>query len=126
MREPLRFLSEELAPALSKIGDWGVTGWAGLEIVAPYTSVVPSLQVYVPFEELHRGITGVFDEAMIREVQDGGNIEFWAIDTPLIATDHGGSAVPVINLPRLFSDLLALGGRAEDGAKHLREVEIGY
>ncbi len=48
------------------------------------------------------------------------------MDVPLIVADRADSDVPVISLPRLYSDLLSIGGRAKDGAEHLRETQIGY
>ncbi|HUU00371.1 MAG TPA: hypothetical protein VM425_02920 [Myxococcota bacterium] len=126
MRDPIRFLSDELAPVLNRFGEWAVTGWAGLELIAPYTNIVPSVQVYLPTDLFHRSSAEVFKELKISEVEDGGNIELWEMDAPLIVTDRVDSKVPVIGLPRLYSDLLSIGGRAKDGAEHLRETRIGY
>ena len=125
MRDPLRFLFDDLAPILNDCGDWAVTGWAGLEMTAPYTNIVPSVQIYLCTEQLVVSGVDIFDKATIREVEEGGNIELWEMNTPLLAAplDLG---MPVINLPRLYVDLLSIGGRAKDGAEHLRETQIGY
>ncbi len=127
MREPIRFLSDELMPLLNRLGDWAVTGWAGLEIAAPYVNSVPSLQVYLPAERFNqRNVEALFLEARIRKVDQGGNIEIWESALPLLVADRAEIDVPVVNFPRLYSDLLAIGGRAKDGAEHLRETRIGY
>lgn len=126
MRDPIRFLSEELAPALDKLGDWAVTGWAGLELVAPFVSVVPSLQMYVPTSQFRHDTAALFRQAGIREVEEGANIEIWEMDLPLLVASKGARGIPVINSPRLYADLLAIGGRAIDGAEHLREIELEY
>ena len=126
-RDPIRFLREELAPRLDEIGIWAITGWAGLEIVAPYVSTVPSLQVYLPTERFQpRIVDALFSEMRIRKVDEGGNIEIWESVTSLLVAGHAGTDVPVVNFPRLYSDLLEIGGRAREGAEHLRETRIGY
>ena len=119
-------MSDELAPLLNKLGDWAVTGWAGLEITAPFINIVPSLQIYLPTLQFHRDMATVFEEGRIRKVEEGGNIEIWEMDIPLLVATQRASGLPVVNSPRLYSDLLAIGGRAKDGAEHLREIEIGY
>jgi hypothetical protein len=126
MREPTRFLSDELAPLLNKLGDWAITGWAGLEITAPYVNIVPSLQIYLPPRQFHGDVTAVFKDGDITNVDEGGNIEVWEMDLPLLVSSQTTTGLPVTNLARLYSDLLALGGRAKDGAEHLREALIGY
>ncbi len=60
----------------------------------------------------------------IRKVDEGGNIEIRESVIPLLVA--GGTDVPVVNFPRLYSDLLEIGGRAREGAEHLRETRIGY
>jgi len=125
MRDSIQFLTEVLAPLLNQSGEWVVTGWAGLELVAPYTNFVPSLQIYVPGDQIHPVAARVFKEAKIRAVEEGGNVEIWELDGPLIAAAMPDSEVRVANLPRLYADLLAIGGRAKDGAAHLRETKLG-
>ena len=111
---------------LNKLGKWAVTGWAGLEIAAPYVSFIPSLQIYLPSELPDRDLFAVFEKGGIRVVEEGANVEFWEMDFPLLTAPDKAYDVPVVNLPRLYSDLLAIGGRAKDGAEHLRETRIGY
>ena len=126
LRDPVRFLREELAPLLDKLGDWAITGWAGLELTAPYINIVPSLQIYLPTRQFHNDATSVFQDGGITEVAEGANIEVWEMDLPLLVSSRTATGLPVANLPRLYSDLLAIGGRAKDGAEHLRETLIEY
>jgi hypothetical protein len=126
MREPTRFLRNKLAPLLNKVGDWAVTGWAGLEITAPYVNFVPSLQIYLPTRQFHSDVPAVFEDREISHVEEGGNIEVWEMDHPLLVSPQTTFGLPVTNLARLYSDLFAIGGRAKDGAEHLRETLIGY
>lgn len=126
-RDPIRFLREELAPRLNELGVWAVTGWAGLEIVAPYVSTVPTLQVYLPSELFQQRIVdSLFSEMRIRRVDEGGNIEIKESVFPLLVAGRADMDLPVVNFARLYSDLLEIGGRAGDGAEHLRETLIGY
>jgi len=125
MRDPMGFLTEVLAPLLNQSGEWAVTGWAGLERVAPYTNFVPSLQIYVPVAQVQPLAAKVFKEAGIRPVEEGGNVEIWELDSPLITAVEPDHEIHVVNLPRLYADLLAIGGRASDGAAHLREMKLG-
>lgn len=126
LRDPIRFLRGELAPLLDRFGRWAVTGWVGLEIIAPHISVVPALQVYLPADRFHDEPSAIFRSGGIREVEEGANIEIWSIDAPLLTQHHKSGDLPVVNLARLYSDLLAVGGRARDGAQHLRETRIGF
>ena len=103
-----------------------VSGWAGLEITAPYVNIVPSLQIYLPTKQFHGDVTEVFEDGEISTVEEGGNIEVWEMDLPLLVSPQTTTGLPVTNLARLYSDLLALGSRARDGAEHLRETLIGY
>ena len=68
----------------------------------------------------------VLQEAGIREVEEGARIEFWEADGRLITQPGRPSGLPVCSTPRLYADLLALGGRATDAALHLRTVVLGY
>lgn len=126
LRDPIRFLREELAPLLDQSGDWAITGWAGLELTAPYMNIVPSLQIYLPTRQFHGDVAAVFEDGGIANVEEGANIEVWEMDPPLLVSSPTATGLPVTNLPRLYSDLLAIGSRAKDGAEHLRETLLEY
>jgi hypothetical protein len=125
LRDPIGFLRDDLARVLDKFGEWAVTGWAGLEIVAPHISIVPTLQVYLPQNRFLEEPPVIFKAAGIREVEDGANIEIWEMNTSLLAKRREPGNIPVVNLLRLYADLLSIGGRAKEGAEHLRETQIG-
>src|SRR5712692_877204 len=40
LRDPMTFLRDELAPALSESMPWAASGWAGLEVAAPFLTAV--------------------------------------------------------------------------------------
>jgi hypothetical protein len=126
-RDLLRFAHTQLAEALGGDGkDWALTTWAGLELLAPFVTAVPALHIYVAADRFASSLDDVFRAAGIREVEEGARIEFWEADVPLITQPGGASGLPVCSAPRLYADLLALGGRATEAALHLRTVALGY
>ena len=126
MRNPLRALRTDLSPKLDETGRWAVTGLAGLALAAPYLSTVPALQVYLEAEPFERAAERFFQACGIRKVDEGGNIEIRQMSAKMPLAAEPEEGVPVVNLPRLYADLVAMGGRAKDGADHLREVRLGY
>lgn len=127
LREPVAFLHEELAPALSRSLDWACSGWAGLEIAAPFATAVPTLQIYV---EAAGFIDGRLQELMaglgLRKVEDGARVEFLAAERASLALARADRELPTVSYPRLYADLFALGGRGEDAAQHVREELLDF
>jgi hypothetical protein len=122
MRDPLLFLERDIAPAL-KAKTYAVSGWAGLQLVAPFLTSVPLLHVYLKEEVFDSQVHAIMRRLNIREVRDGARIVFWAarpaafvepINSPL-----GAVITPVVHPSRLYADLLSLGDRGKDAAQHL-------
>src|SRR5262249_10945232 len=63
LNDPFRLLGESLRPALDHLGHWAVSGWAGLELEAPFATQVPTLHVYVPEVRFNDGRL----DAMLRQ-----------------------------------------------------------
>lgn len=126
VRDLLRFAETELRDALGWAErTWALTTWAGLEVIAPFVTVVPVVHIYVSTERFVSGLDEIFRKAGLRDVEEGARVEFWEADFPLI-TQHGQpTQIPVASTPRLYADLLALGGRGTDAAQHLRETKLG-
>lgn len=127
-KDLLRFAQMELADHLGRDrGDWALTTWAGLELTAPFATTVPILHIYVSKARFDMEIGEVMRISGIRKVDEGARIEFWEADFPLIVqSGEPPAGVPVASTPRLYADLLALGGRAADAAQHLRETKLGF
>ncbi|MFH0945261.1 MAG: hypothetical protein V2A76_08695 [Planctomycetota bacterium] len=123
MRDATALLREEIAPVLCERSGWAATGWAGLALTAPHLTSTPTLQIYLTPDLFDRA-DALQRDCGIRPVEDGGNIEFW--ETRLLLVHSASGGIPVINLPRLYVDLMALGGRATEGATFLREGLIGF
>jgi hypothetical protein len=126
-RDLLRFAETELRDALGwEEKNWALTSWAGLEVIAPFVTVVPVVHVYVVAKRFATGLDEIFPKAGLREVEEGARVEFWEADFTLITQPGQPSQIPVASTPRLYADLLALGGRGADAAQHLRETKLGF
>jgi len=125
-RDPMQFLKSELAAVLRPRTSWAVTGWAGASVVAPLLTLTPALHVYIASDDFERVVEDVFAAAKIRSVDSGSNVELWRAEAPLLMHAGAKAKLPVVNTPRLYADLFALGGRGQDAAQHVRETVIGY
>lgn len=126
-RDLLRFAHMMLETALGKgRSDWALTTWAGLQIITPYATTTPVLHVYVEAQRFARELDEVMQAAQVREVEEGARVEFWEADFKLRTQLGRPHELPVASNPRVYADLLGLGGRASDAAQHLRETAIGY
>ncbi|HUB72694.1 MAG TPA: hypothetical protein VL979_01495 [Solirubrobacteraceae bacterium] len=123
-RDAMGLLTAALRPALDEHVQWAVSGWAGLELVAPYATGVPSLHIYVPAEDFVSRLSVAVKAAGLLEVKDAGLITFWAAERRVlrIASTHRG--IPVVSPPRLYADLDGLGARGQDAAAHVRRELI--
>ena len=124
----LRFAQMELADRLGRDrDDWALTTWAGLELTAPFATTVPVLHIYVSKKRFSMELDEVMRASGIRKVDEGARIEFWEADFPLLVqSGQPRTGVSVASTPRLYADLLALGGRGADAAQHLRETKLGF
>ena len=127
LREPMAFLETELAPALSSSTQWACSGWAGLEVAAPFATTVPTLQIYVEEAAISDGrIRQVMSALSLREVDEGARLEFWGGEPLMLSLVLERRGLPIVSSARLYADLRALGGRGEDAAQHVREELLGF
>jgi hypothetical protein len=125
IKDPFVFLDRSLRPALEDIGFWALSGWAALELEAPYASQVPVLHLYVPRARFDDGrLEAMLRESDLRLVEDGGRVIFWPAEPATLRLRKLSKSrrLPVVSAPRLYADLLALGGRGVDAAEHVRET----
>jgi hypothetical protein len=121
-RDAMQFIRAELAPALSPRMEWALSGWAGLELAAPFITAVPVVHVAIDEQALVDGrLRDGMREAWLREVGEGARVEFRALPPFAISLAAPHHKLPVVSPPRLYADLRALGGRGEDAADHVRE-----
>ena len=101
---------------------WALSGWAGLEIAAPFVTRVPVIHVAVEAKALLDGrLRDAMRATRLREVDEGARVEFRALSPFVLSLAMAQRALPVVSAPRLYADLRALGGRGEEAADHVRE-----
>jgi hypothetical protein len=120
----LALLREVLVPALARL-EWALSGWAALELVAPFASATPSLQIYVADEDFTRSLTSAIDAAGLREVDEGGTVTFWRADARIFKLKEG-DGIPIVSPARLYADLSSSGARGQDAADHVKAQLIDW
>lgn len=123
-RDVMNLLREDLAPALNRNARWSVSGWAALELTAPFTTTTPSLQLYVAESDFAGSLSEALAEAGLREVDEGGRMTFWPADTRAFAFASDRDGIPVASPPRVYADLTGFGARGLDAAAHLKDEVI--
>jgi len=119
-KDVMALLRDDLVPALERTSGWAVSGWAGLELAAPFATTTPSLHIYVADTDFAAPLSDAIEEAGLREVDEGGRVTFWAADARIFAFSGRVKDVPVVSAPRLFADLSSFGGRGGDAADHVK------
>jgi hypothetical protein len=122
-QDVMALLRDNLVPALGRMSGWAASGWAGLELAAPFATATPNLHIYIDDTEFAAPLSDAIEEAGLREVDEGGRVTFWAADARIFAFSRRVEDVPVVSAPRLFADLSSFGGRGGDAADHVK-VEL--
>jgi hypothetical protein len=123
-KDLMALLRDDLVPALERASGWAVSGWAGLELAAPFATTTPNLHIYVSDTDFATPLSDAIEEAGLREVDEGGRVTFWAADARIFAFSRQVEDVPVVSAPRLFADLSSFGGRGGDAADHVKSELI--
>lgn len=120
-RDLFGFLERVLAAQLDEQVEWSLTGWAAAEQVSPIASLAPVLQINVDSEKFG---SDLIDSIGLSAVDYGGAIELRrARRVTVRAGRTTKSGIRLASPARIYADLLALGGRGEDVATHVkREV----
>jgi hypothetical protein len=119
-KDVMALLREDLVPALERTVGWAISGWAGLELAAPFATTTPSLHIYIADTDFATPLSDAIEETGLREVDEGGRVTFWAADARIFAFSRRVEDVPVVSAPRLFADLSSFGGRGGDAADHVK------
>lgn len=123
-RDPLKFFAEEISPLLGPEGTWALTGPAAAQLEAPFLTTLPTVHVYVDSGFPNR-LRALQRAVGLVPVEQGARFEFWSATTTTLRLSRPAIAqreLPIADLPRVYADLLALGGRYEEAGGHLREV----
>jgi hypothetical protein len=125
LRDPMQFARSELAESLSPKMQWALSGWAGLELAAPFVTTVPVIHVAVDADALVDGrLRAAMRTAGLREVKEGARIEFLALSKFSLSLSREIRGLAVVSPPRLYADLRTLGGRGDEAAEHVRQELI--
>jgi hypothetical protein len=123
-KDVMVLLRNDLVPALGRTAGWAVSGWAGLELAAPFATTTPSLHVYIADTDFAAPLSEAIEEAGLHEVGEGGRVTFWAADARVFNFSQRIEDVPVVSAPRLFADLSSFSGRGGDAADHVKSELI--
>lgn len=123
-RDVMALLRGELGAALNRSVIWAASGWAGLELAAPFATTTPSLHIYVADEDFAGPLSGVIEDGGLREVDEGGRVTFWRADQRIFRLAGMHRGLPVASPPRLYADLSSLGARGQDAADHVKSELI--
>lgn len=121
MREPLSLLTDQLGPALDDNVRWAVGGWAAAQELAPIVDRVPSLQIYVHEDDFDRPLTEAMRSVGLDDVSEGGRVSFHPAAPSVLALSAPARFGRLVSAPRVYVDLMRIGGRGDDAARHLRE-----
>lgn len=123
-RDVMALLRDELAAALDRNVRWAASGWAALELAAPFATATPSMHIYVADEDFAGPLSRAMEEGGLREVEEGGRVNFWRADGRIVdlADERGG--LPVADAPRLYADLASFEARGQDAADHVKRELI--
>jgi hypothetical protein len=120
-RDVMALLRGELSSALKQSHvTWAVSGWAGLELAAPFVTATPSLHIYVAEQDFAGPLSRAIGACGLREVDEGGRITFWRSDPHLFRLVEPSRDHPVVSSPRLYADLSSFGARGQDAADHVK------
>ena len=124
VRDHVAFVADELAPVL-RDGTWCVTAWVALEFLAPFTSSLPTVEVYVDEDAFTDTVEGLSSSGEFRAVEEGARLN--VIRAPRhVVTLASRHPFPVASPVRVYGDLLRLGARGEQAADRLRETVLGF
>jgi hypothetical protein len=119
-QDVMGLLRGELAPALDRAAKWAASGWAALELTAPFATTTPSLHVYVSERHFAGPLSDAIAAAGLREVDEGGRVVFWSAGKRTLDLATRADGLPVVSPPRLYADLNAFGARGGDAADHVK------
>jgi hypothetical protein len=122
--QPMTLLGGSLRDALDDNVRWALTGWGATELMAPIMTAIPSLQIYVAEEDFFGPLSQAMLESDLMEVPEGGIVEFWSGRSEVLGFGGVSKKARLASAPRVYADLIRIGGRAEDAAQHIRQEVI--
>ncbi len=105
---------------------WAVSGWVAADVIAPFTTHLPDMILYVPEQDFDNAYERLTADTEVSPVERGGRIHLRSAGKHVFDFTSTTAGRPVASPVRVYADLLRVGGRAADTAEHLREVAIGF
>lgn len=106
---------------------WAYTGWVAADVMAPLSSQIPTISVYVP-EELSDHEIDVAAGRLGAEPAEPNEARIHVLSAPqyLFRAVRSVKGMPTAPPVRVYADLLASGVRGDAAAEHLREHVLGW
>lgn len=123
-RDPL--VSVDMIEARLGSSVWATSGWVAADAIAPFTTSLPDLLVYVPDDDFDAVLERLAEHPEVTPVERGGRIRLRSASAYVFEFAREINARPVLSPVRVYRDLIRLAGRGADAAEHLREVAIGF
>jgi Transcriptional regulator, AbiEi antitoxin, Type IV TA system len=120
------FESTDLIERTLRSDRWAVSGWAAADAIAPFTTSLPDLLVYVPDSDFDTSLEAIKSDPNVTPVERGGRIRFCSTESFAFQFVKRINGRPVVSPIRVYADLVRLAGRGAEAADHLREAAIGF
>jgi hypothetical protein len=127
LNTPWRSVDESLGAVRGRAtGPWAVSGWYAADIIAPFSTSVPTLSCYVDSAAYDRTIETLVEEAGWDVTAERGRVSITPAEPHVLRLADERKAATTVSPIRVYGDLVRIAGRGEDAAQHLREESIGY
>jgi hypothetical protein len=83
---------------------------------------LPVLHVRVDEAHLRRDLESALRNAGLTPTDGAGRVEIWETTADAFAFATTSPRGPLCSWPRVYADLVRIGGRGADAAEHLRDV----
>jgi hypothetical protein len=110
-----------LAAALDGL-TFGWSGWFAAEQLAPFVTQMPVLHLRVAETHPRHEVEHALRAGGVTMTDDAGRIEIWRTNADAFEFVAASARGPLCSWPRVYADLVRIGGRAADAAEHLRDV----
>lgn len=97
------------------------TGWAAAAELAPFVTQLPVLHLRVGEGLARRDLEPGLRKAGLTVTDAAGRVELWRTDENAFAYLGPSQQGPLCSWPRVYADLVRIGGRGVDAAEHLRD-----
>jgi hypothetical protein len=97
------------------------TGWAAAAELAPFVTQLPVLHLRVGEGLLRRDVEPGLRKAGLTVTDAAGRVELWRTNEDAFAYVAPSQRGPLCSWPRVYADLVRIGGRGVDAAEHLRD-----